>query len=170
MVNMKKYILFLLIPIFSNGQNKVDSVQSLKLEEGTIITVKSMSNISSKTISYGQLLDFVCADDIFVNNKLLFKKNTKIKAKVEKIDNAKILGKEGVLEIKFNSITAIDGQEIPIEAVYGKSKGSNISSTSVNLSILFSPIFLLLKGKEAEIPIGSIMEVYTTRESFIRIQ
>ena len=75
-----------------------------------------------------------------------------------------------MLEIKFNSITAIDGQEIPIEAVYGKSKGSNISSTSVNLSILFSPLFLLLKGKEAEIPIGSIMEVYTTRESFIRIQ
>ena len=81
-----------------------------------------MSNISSKTITYGQSLDFVCADDIFVNNNLLIKKNTNIKAKVEKIDNAKILGKEGVLEIKFNSIAAIDGQYIPIEAVYGKSK------------------------------------------------
>ena len=67
-----------------------------------------------------------------------------------------------------NSIAAIDGQYIPIEAVYGKSKGSNISNTAVNLSILFSPLFLLIKGKEDEIPIGSSMEVYTTRESFIR--
>ncbi len=167
---MKKYILFLLIPIFSIGQNKADSTKSLKLEEGTIIVVKSMSNISSKTISYGESLDFVCADDIFVNNKLIFKKNSNIKAKVEKIDNAKILGKEGVLEIKFNSLTAIDGQEIPIEAVYGKLKGSNITGTAVNLSIFLSPLFLFLKGKEAEIPIGSTMEVYTTRESFIRIQ
>ena len=165
---MKKNILFLLIPIFSIGQTKVDSIKSIKIEEGTIIIVKSMSNISSKTITYGQSLDFVCADDIFVNNNLLIKKNTNIKAKVEKIDNAKILGKEGVLEIKFNSIAAIDGQYIPIEAVYGKSKGSNISNTAVNLSILFSPLFLLIKGKEAEIPIGSSMEVYTTRESFIR--
>lgn len=167
---MKKYILFLLIPIFSIGQNKVDSTKSLKLEEGTIIVVKSMSNISSKTISYGESLDFVCADDIFVDNKLVFKKNSNIKAKVEKIDNAKILGKEGVLEIKFNSLTAIDGQEIPIEAVYGKLKGSNITGTAVNLSIFLSPLFLFLKGKEAEIPIGSTMEVYTTRESFIRTQ
>ena len=167
---MKKYILFLLIPIFSIGQNKADSTKSLKLEEGTIIVVKSMSNISSKTISYGESLDFVCADDIFVNNKLIFKKNSNIKAKVEKIDNAKILGKEGVLEIKFNSLTAIDGQEIPIEAVYGKLKGSNITGTAVNLSIFLSPLFLFLKGKEAEIPIGSTMEVYTTRESFIRTQ
>jgi hypothetical protein len=167
---MKQYLLFLLIPIFSIGQNKVDTTKFMKLEEGTIIVVKSMSNIPSKTISYGESLDFACADDIFINNKLIFKKNSNIKAKVEKIDNAKILGKEGVLEIKFNSITAIDGQEILIEAVYGKLKGTNNTGTAVNLSIFLSPLFLFIKGKEAEIPIGSQMEVYTTRESFIRTQ
>ena len=167
---MKKYILFLLIPIFSIGQNKVDSTKFMKLEEGTIIVVKSMSNISSKTINYGESLDFACADDIFVNDKLIFKKNTIIKAKVDKVNRAKLLGNEGDLEIKFNSLNAIDGQEIPIEAVYGKLKGSNITSTAVNLSIFFSPLFLLLKGKEIKIPIGSTMEVYTSRESFIRTQ
>ena len=73
---MKQFLIFILIPIISFGQNKVDSTKSMKLEEGTIIVVKSMSNISSKTISYGETLDFVCADDIFVNNKLIFKKNS----------------------------------------------------------------------------------------------
>jgi hypothetical protein len=167
---MKQFFIFLLIPIFSIGQNKVDTTKFIKLEEGTIIVVKSMSNISSKTISYGESLDFACADDIFVKNKLIFKKNTIIKANVDKINKAKLLGNEGVLEIKFNMLNAIDGQEIPIEPVFGKLTGSNITATAVNLSIFFSPLFLLLKGKEVKIPIGSEMEVYTTRESFIRTQ
>ena len=75
-----------------------------------------------------------------------------------------------MLKIKFNSLTTIDGQEIPIEAVYGTSQGRNITETAVNLSVFFSPFFLLLKGKEAKIPIGSLMEVYTTKELYIKTQ
>ena len=163
-------IVFWVLFIANSAFSQIMSFGQTKVEEGSIIIVKSMSNITSKTIMYGELIDFVCADDIYVDNKLVIKKNSNVRAKIENIDKAKGLGKEGMLKIKFNSLTTIDGQEIPIEAVYGTSQGRNITETAVNLSVFFSPFFLLLKGKEAKIPIGSLMEVYTTKELYIKTQ
>jgi hypothetical protein len=162
-----KYIFFYIL-LSNSAFSQIMSFGQTKIEEGTIIIVKSMSNITSKTIMYGELIDFACADDTYVDNKLVIKKNSNVRAKIENIDRAKGLGKEGTLKIKFNKLTTIDGQEIPIEAVYGTSQGKNITEAAVNLSVFFSPFFLLLKGKEAKIPIGSLMEVYTTKEFYIK--
>ena len=168
---MKKFVLlFSLITLISFRQTKVDYNKSTKIEEGTIIIVKSMSNITSKTNIDGDFINFVCAEDIYINNILIIKKNIKVGARIEISDKAKGLGKEGTLKIIFNYITAIDGQNIPISGVYNYVKGENKSGTAVGLSFVLSPLFLFLKGKEANIPIGSLIEVYTTQEIYIQAQ
>ena len=168
---MKQFLLlFCLIPLISFSQTKVDYNKSTKIEEGTIIIVKSMSNITSKTNIDGEFINFVCAEDIYINNILVIKKNIKVGARIEISDKAKGLGKEGTLKIIFNYITAIDGQNIPISGVYNYVKGENKSGTAVGLSFVLSPLFLFLKGKEANIPIGSLIEVYTTQEKYIQAQ
>ena len=168
---MKQFVLlFSLIPLISFSQTKVDYNKSTKIEEGTIIIVKSMSNITSKTNIDGEFINFVCAEDIYINNILFIKKNIKVWARIEISDKAKGLGKEGTLKIIFNYITAIDGQNIPISGVYNYVKGENKSGTAVGLSFVLSPLFLFLKGKEANIPIGSLIEVYTTQEIYIQAQ
>ena len=168
---MKQFVLlFSLIPLISFSQTKVDYNKSTKIEEGTIIIVKSMSNITSKTNIDGEFINFVCAEDIYINNILIIKKNIKVGARIEISDKAKGLGKEGTLKIIFNYITAVDGQNIPISGVYNYVKGENKSGTAVGLSFVLSPLFLFLKGKEANIPIGSLIEVYTTQEINIQAQ
>lgn len=168
---MKQFVLlFSLIPLISFSQTKVDYNKSTKIEEGTIIIVKSMSNITSKTNIDGEFINFVCAEDIYINNILIIKKNIKVGARIEISDKAKGLGKEGTLKIIFNYITAVDGQNIPISGVYNYVKGENKSGTAVGLSFVLSPLFLFLKGKEANIPIGSLIEVYTTQEIYIQAQ
>ena len=168
---MKQFVLlFSLIPLISFSQTKVDYNKSTKIEEGTIIIVKSMSNITSKTNIDGEFKNFVCAEDIYINNILVIKKNIKVGARIEISDKAKGLGKEGTLKIIFNYITAVDGQNIPISGVYNYVKGENKSGTAVGLSFVLSPLFLFLKGKEANIPIGSLIEVYTTQEIYIQAQ
>ena len=168
---MKQFVLlFSLIPLISFSQTKVDYNKSTKIEEGTIIIVKSMSNITSKTNIDGEFINFVCAEDIYINNILVIKKNIKVGARIEISDKAKGLGKEGTLKIIFNYITAVDGQNIPISGVYNYVKGENKSGTAVGLSFVLSPLFLFLKGKEANIPIGSLIEVYTTQEIYIQAQ
>ena len=141
-----------------------------KIEEGTIILIKSLSIISSNTTMDGESIDFFCADNVVVNNKLIIKKNSKVTGKVESSEKSRSLGKGGSLKIIFNYITAIDGQNIPISGVYNYVKGDNKSGTAVGLSFVFSPLFLFVKGKEANIPIGSLIEVYTTQEINIQAQ
>ena len=141
-----------------------------KIEEGTIILLKSLSIISSNTTWNGESFDFFCADNVVVDNKIIIKKNSKVTGKVESLEKSRSLGKGGSLKIVFNYITAIDGQNIPISGVYNYVKGDNKSGTAVGLSFVFSPLFLFVKGKEANIPIGSLIEVYTTQEINIQAQ
>ena len=141
-----------------------------KIEEGTIILLKSLSIISSNTSMDGESIDFYCAENVVVDNKVIIKKNSKVTGKVESSEKSRSLGKEGSLKIIFNYITAIDGQNIPISGVYNYVRGDNKSGNAVGLSFVFSPLFLFLKGKEAVIPIGSLIEVYTTKEIDIQAQ
>ena len=168
---MKKIlIVFILFPMIAISQSKEENNKTTKVEEGTIIIVKSMSNITSKKNIDGEFINFVCAEDIYINNILVIKKNIKVGGRIEISDKAKGLGKEGALKIIFNYITAIDGQNIPISGVYNYVKGINKSGTAVSLSFVLSPLFLFLKGNEAIIPIGSLIEVYTTQEIEIKAQ
>ena len=141
-----------------------------KIEEGTIILLKSLSIISSNTSMDGESIDFYCVENVVVDNKVIIKKNSKVTGKVESSEKSRSLGKEGSLKIIFNYITAIDGQNIPISGVYNYVRGDNKSGNAVGLSFVFSPLFLFLKGKEAVIPIGSLIEVYTTKEIDIQAQ
>jgi hypothetical protein len=164
---MKKIII---IPMFCLSLIGYSQSIKTKVEEGTIILLKSLSIISSNTTMDGESIDFFCAENLVVNNKLIIKKNSKITGKVESSEKSRSLGKGGSLKIIFNYITAIDGQNIPISGVYNYVKGDNKSGTAIGLSLVLSPFFLFLKGKEANIPIGSLIEVYTTQEIEIQAQ
>ena len=141
-----------------------------KVEEGTIILLKSLSIISSNTTMDGESIDFFCADNVVVNNKLIIKKNSKVTGKVESSEKSRSLGKGGSLKIIVAKPIDINIKNIPISGVYNYVKGDNKSGTAVGLSFVFSPLFLFVKGKEANIPIGSLIEVYITQEINIQAQ
>ena len=76
-------IVFWVLFIANSAFSQIMSFGQTKVEEGSIIIVKSMSNITSKTIMYGELIDFVCADDIYVDNKLVIKKIAMLEQKLK---------------------------------------------------------------------------------------
>ena len=139
---MKKIII---IPMFCLSLIGYSQSIKTKVEEGTIILLKSLSIISSNTRMDGESIDFFCADNLVVNNKLIIKKNSKITGKVESSEKSRSLGKGGSLKIIFNYITAIDGQNIPISGVYNYVKGDNKSGTAIGLSLVLSPFFLFFE-------------------------
>ena len=143
--------------------------KKIKLEEGTVIRVKSLSEISSKTSNSGDLVDFVCAEDVIINNIIVVKERARVSATIEEAEHAKALGKQGELKISFSNVRAVDGQKIPIRAVKGTTEGKNTVGATVALSVVLSPLFLLKKGKEIKIPAGKIMEAYVSQDIEIEI-
>ena len=150
--------------------NTYSQATKVKLEEGTVIRVKSLSEISSKTAKNGDLVDFVSVEDIFVDDKLVIKQNARVTATIEDAEHAKSLGKEGSLRIAFVNVRAADGQKIPLRAVRGTTEGKSTVASTVALSVVLSPLFLLKKGKEVNIPAGKIMEAYTSQDVDIAVQ
>ena len=142
----------------------------VKAEEGTVVRVKSIADISSKEAKSGDLVDFVCAEDIFVGDKLIIKQNARVYARIEEAEHAKALGKQGSLKIAFEGIKAVDGQKIPLRAVRGTTEGKSTLASTVALSVVLSPLFLLKKGKEIKLPKGHLLESYLAQDVDIVVQ
>jgi len=165
---MKTLITFFLLitsSIFCYSQTEV-----AKLLEGTVIRVKSLTDISSKTANEGDMLDFICLEDVLVKGKVVIREGARVSANVEDAEQAKGLGKQGSLKINFNYVRAIDDQKIPLRAVRGTVEGKNTVGTTVALAVVLSPLFLFKKGKNIKFPAGKIMEAYVGQDIEISVK
>lgn len=169
---MKKLILLCTLPLViaysSTGQETNDTAKikndTIKIEEGTLLRVKSLTDISSKTAAEGDLLDFAMNEDLVISGKTILKEGTVVKGHVEDAEKAKGVGKQGSLRIQFDFVKAADGTKIPLRSTRSGVEGEDKTTTSVALAVVVSPLFLLKKGKEAKVPAGKIMEAYVARD------
>ena len=154
----------------SNTQFAVEKTTTLKIEEGTLLKVKSLSPISSKTAKEGDVLEFALYEDLIVKGQTLVKEGTLVHALIEESQKAKGVGKQGSLKIQFTYTKAVDGTKVPLRSSKGNIEGENKGGASVALAVVVSPLFLLKKGKEAKIPEGKIMEAYVGRDVEVAIK
>lgn len=134
------------------------------LEEGTIIRVKSLAEISSKTAKEGDRADFAIAEDVEINGKIVIKQGTLVDGNIESVQKAKGLGKQGSITVNFLKVKAADGSTVPIRSTKNAIQGENKGGASVALALVLSPLFLLKKGKEAIIPEGKILSLYVDKD------
>ena len=164
-----KYLLLIFVCLF-NITLLGQETNKIRLDEGTILKVKSLSAISSKTASEGDLIEFTVFEDIQVNGKTIIKEGTLVQAYIEDAQKAKGVGKEGTLRIQFNHTKGIDGTKVPLRSTRGTIEGENKAGGAVALAVVVTPLFLLKKGKEAKIPAGKIMEAYVARDVEISVE
>lgn len=150
----------------------VSAQQSKKLiiPEGTIIRVKSVADITSKTAHEGDLVDFITAEELQIDGVVVVKENARVSANIEDAEQAKSLGKQGSLTLKFSNVKSVNGINIPLRAVRGATEGKSTIGATVALSVVLSPLFLLKKGKEIKIPAGKLMEAYVSRDTEINFE
>ena len=67
---------------------------------------------------------------------------------------AKAIGKEGFVEIQIKSVTAVDGQEVFLTGGNVYHEGDDRQLLSILLGVLVCLLFLIMKGKNAQVPPG----------------
>ncbi|MEZ5174517.1 MAG: hypothetical protein R2850_13680 [Bacteroidia bacterium] len=122
---------------------------------GSKIQLELQETISSSTIHEGQTVNFKVKTDIVQNGLLLIRAGEAVIGQVVKAEKARELGREGQLHIKVTQVMASNGQVIPLSGNIYKD-GENRSTESIGIAALIFWPALFLKGKEAEIPSGSI--------------
>jgi len=148
---------------FKEGRPQVEEVL---IPAGTLVPIRFLSTLSSKSNKTGETFDFQISENVFLDNKLLIPANSKGVGEITNAKKASILSRPGKLEIEFKSLSALDGTSLGL--ILGEeAKEENkrlyvaVGAGILGLIILSNPIGLavgaLIPGKNVKIEEGTEM-------------
>ena len=140
-----------------------------EVTEGTIVPLYTARKISSKDMQVGSLIELRVKDPIVdQNNYVLIKANTIVYATVNQIEKAKTGGRAGSLNLLITDIKDVYGQNVPAYLNMG-SEGQDKQGAAWGIGLfLFWPA-LFIKGKEAEIPAGTLINAVISETRKVKI-
>jgi hypothetical protein len=139
------------------------------IPDGTEFTVVTTEEISSKTASEDDPLNFRVEEDLKINGQVVIAKDTLVKGVVASAKKSGMLGKGGSLGIRIESTMTVDGQKVKLRSAKGK-EGDNKTGTTVALVVLFGPLGFLKKGKNAIIKPGTKIKVFTDEDKKVQVR
>lgn len=142
--------------------------REITIPDGTAFSVVTEDEISSKTATEGDPVNFRVAEDVLINGQLVIAKDTLAKGIISSSEKNGRMGKGGKLSIRVESTTTVDGQKVRLRAVQGK-EGSDKTGTTVALVVVFGVFGFLKKGKNAVIKKGTSVKVYTDEEKKVQV-
>lgn len=134
-----------------------------------LIKIKMVTPVGSKTSRTGDVFVYQAAQDVYVNGVLVISQGAQGTGKVLKVEQAKNFGRDGELQLNFDTIDAIDGTAIPV-LLGDKAKEENKSlATAAGASLagmaILGPIGIVggafVHGKDVNIPAGTEFYIQT---------
>ena len=134
--------------------------RSVVIPDGSEIEAVTTELITSKTATEGDPITFKVDENLKIDGSVVIAKGTIIKGTVSEAKSSGAFGRGGKLSVRIESTQTVDKQKIHLRASKGK-QGDDKTGTTVALVILFGPLGLLKKGKQAEIKEGTRVRVFT---------
>lgn len=147
-------LVILMLVAFANMSFRVSPYGEVVLNAGTMIPLESISSISSENLTAGQTIDFKVRTDVKVGDKVVIAAGSLAKAQVSIVKQPKAIGKEGFVELQIKSVQTVDGKTVSLSSGNITKSGDDKAGLSIVLGIFVCILFLLIKGKNAEIPAG----------------
>lgn len=139
-----------------------------KLAAHTPIAIRCTETISTKDIVSGGVVKFAVVSDIMSSNgSVLVKAGTPVTAQISFAKSNGMLGRSGEITITDFHTTAVDGTYIPLSGSVS-AKPDDKMTLSIVLSVLICPLFLLIKGNEAQVNVGTTKTAYTIADIYIK--
>jgi len=96
---------------FKEGRPQVEEVL---IPTGTLVSVRFLSTLSSKSNKAGEAFNFQISENVFLDNKLIIPVNSEGVGEITKAKKATILSRPGKLEMEFKSLLALDGTSLSL--------------------------------------------------------
>lgn len=166
--------LLVAIPISGSAQ------KDFKLEDGTVVKLKLMRDLSSSSVKIEDTVEFEVIEDVTVDVVVIIPRGAKAEGAVIDAKTARRMGRSGRIGVRLDWVFPAAGERLPLRAIGARSDGSRAgqvaSNTTIAATFFFpaAPFFLLMKGKEVTIPKGTLVTSFIDgehrldREAFIR--
>lgn len=143
--------------------------KEIRLPAGTKVYVELAEEVSSKHASLGEMFNARVWENIVIDGQTIIEKGSPTILKVSYVKKAKLLGKNGKIKLKAISTIAIDGKEISLTGGYHE-KGKSKASFVIPLAILVAWPLLFIRGKNAVLEKGALIDVYTEQVEKIAVE
>lgn len=141
-------------------------VEEVVIPAGTLVPIRFLSTLSSKSNKAGETFRFQLSENIFLDNKLIIPVYSEGIGEITKAKKATLLSRPGKLEIEFKSLSALDGTSLSL--ILGEEAEEEnkrlyvaIGAGILGFIILSNPIGLvfgaLIPGKNVKIEEGTEM-------------
>lgn len=131
---------------------------SIKLEEGTEVSLTLDDELSSSTSQEGDKFSVTVSDPITLADGTVIPAGYRGRGEVSGVEKRGMMGKAGQLSVRLEYIMLGD-TKVRLRANKSQ-EGKSTQSTTIVLSLLVTPLFLLMKGKDAKIPKGFAVKGY----------
>lgn len=142
--------------------------EELSLEEGTPVRLKLVDTVTSSRNKEGDKITLKVVDDILAldGKTVLVQAGADAWGTVVEVSKRGRIGSKGELSLTIDGVKAVNGQKVPLRASINR-QGSSQLGTVVALSLLVTPLFLLMRGKDAKIVAGTQLSAYIDRNTLI---
>ena len=134
----------------------------------TPIMIRCTETISTRDVVSGGTVNFAVVYDVKdSNNNILIKAGTPVTAEISFVKSKGMIGKSGEVIVNDFHTTAVDGTYIPLSGSVS-ARPDDKMTLSIVLSVLVCPLFLLMKGEDAQVIAGTTKTAYTVSDVYIK--
>lgn len=153
---------------YPSMRQSVKTPEKVSLPSHTPIVIRCNNTIDTKNVVSGSNVDFSIVNDVKGSSgEILIKAGTPVTAQISFKKDKSALGKSGELTISDFHTLAVDGSYVPLSGTLSSNPDDKMT-LSIVLSVLLCPLFLLMKGEDAQVLAGTTKTVYTTSTIYIK--
>jgi hypothetical protein len=141
----------------------------------TPIRLKLNQNLSSATNQTNERIDFEVLEAVKVNNVVVIEQGATAMGTITMAEPKRRMGKAGKLDITLDNVRLSNGKTSSISAVKqvkGNGHGVAVTTGVVVTALVFwpaAPFFLLMHGKDTQIPRGTEITAYTSGDTSLSV-
>lgn len=153
--------------------NKKYISQEVMIPVSTLVTMKTLEPLDSKTAQEGETVQFAVADDVVVDGIVAIPRGMEATGTITKARKSGRFGKDGKIEITFHSVRAADST--PVDLIVGEKTKEEYKRTagavgaSAAGAIILGPVGLVgglfIHGNDVNIPEGTTMYAETAKDT-----
>lgn len=144
------------------------SQSNLEIQEGTVVRVRLLETIDSKTATNGDIINLETIERVEVNGTTVIETNSRVVGRIINSVQNKSMGRKGKLDISIDYVRAKDGTNVQLSYSMNQSGKDNTVGVVAG-AVLLSPVALFIKGKSAVLMKGTEFNTYVAKTTRLNI-
>jgi hypothetical protein len=147
------------LPILSAALMAQSAPSTIKIQDATAVHLSLTESLSSATNKVDDPVTFEVTEDVTVGDVIAIPKGSTAAGHVVDVEPRRRLGRAGKLDFAIDNVKAPDGSNVRLRASSIR-KGEDKTGAVIVGTVLLSPLFLLMRGKDVTIEKGTALTVY----------